>query len=231
MMWPLYCSTRRRSAAGPPPVYRRSAAGPHAIRAGAAPVPHRCRTGAAPVPHRFRRRSAANPNGYLQTARQAKNKPGVFFRLFWCFCALGGIFVFFGGCFCPKTPRRTSPGVPHAIRTVLRTCFALAPHLLRTCFALVPHLCRTCAALVPHLCRTCAALVPHLCRTCAALWADLRRGALWGCVGTRDRTTKPSRAGAAQAGLRRIPQFPPKEVSVKESYSKKKRTKPRPGVC
>ena len=43
----------------------------------------------------------------------------------------------------------------------------------------------------------------------------------WGCVGTRDRTTKPSRAGDAQAGLRRIPQFPPQEVSVKKIIQKK----------
>ena len=34
--------------------------------------------------------------------------------------------MFLGGCFCQKTPRRTtSAGVPHAIRTVLRTCSAL----------------------------------------------------------------------------------------------------------
>ena len=33
-----------------------------------------------------------------------------------------------------------SAPVPHAIRTVLRTCSALVPHLCRTCAALVPHL-------------------------------------------------------------------------------------------
>ena len=44
----------------------------------------------------------------------------------------------------------------------------------------------------------------------------------WGCVRTRDRTTKPSRAGDAQAGLRRIPQFPPQEVSVTKVIQKKR---------
>ena len=178
---------RRRSAGVPPAFRRRSEPVSLPFRTRSAPVPHRCRTGAAPVPNRCRRRSEADPHGHPQTSRKAKQKLGVSPRPFWCFCALRGVFVFFGGCFCQKTPRRTSAGVPHAIRTVLRTCSALVPHLprtcsalvCRTCAALVPHLCRTCAAcctLVPHLCRTCAALVPHLCRTCAALWADLRRG-------------------------------------------------------
>ena len=35
------------------------------------------------------------------------------------------------------------------------------------------------------------------------------------------RTTKPSRGGDPQAGLRRIPQFPPQEVSVKKVITKK----------
>ena len=51
----------------------------------------------------------------------------------------------------------------------------------------------------------------------------------WGCVGTRDRTTKPSRTGDAQAELRRIPQFLSQEVSVTKVIQKK--TKPRPGGC
>ena len=65
-------------------------------------------------------------------------------------CFGGCVCVFIRGCFCQKTPRRSSAGIPHAIRTVLRTCSALAPHLPRTCSALAPNLCRTYAALVPH---------------------------------------------------------------------------------
>ena len=163
----------RRRSAGVPPAFRTPFRPvPHPFRTRSARDPHRCRTGAAPVPHRsavrpFRSGSARVP----ANSPEGEKKVGCFFRLFWCFCAFGGVFVFFGGCFCQKTPRRTSAGVPHAIRTVLRTCSALAPHLS----ALVPHLCRTCSALVPHLCRTCAALVPHLCRTCAALVPHLCR--------------------------------------------------------
>ena len=161
--------TPRRRSAGVPPAFRRRSAGvPHAIRTGAAPVPqpvpHRCRTGAAPAPPPFRSGSARA----LANSPEGEKKIGYFFRLFWCFCAFGGVFMFFGGCFCQKMPRRTSAGVPHAIRTVLRTGAALVPHLCRACAALVPYLCRTCAALVPHLCRTCAALVPHCGRICGA---------------------------------------------------------------
>ena len=145
---------RRRSAGVPPGVRRRSAGGPPAVRRRSARDLHRCRTGAAPVPHRCRRRSAANPHGYLQTARQAKKNWVFFFVFFGVFVLLGVFLCFFGGgCFCQKTPRRKSSGVPHAIRTVLRTCSELVPHLCRTCAALlVPHFCRTFAALVPHLC-------------------------------------------------------------------------------
>ena len=172
------CSRGRR-AADPPAFRRRSAPVPRPFRTRSAPVPHRCRTGAAPVPNRCRTGAAAVPQRIRTGARKQpgrRKKLGVFPRLFWCFCcALGGAFVFFWGVFCQKTSRRTSAGVPHAIRTVLRTCSALAPHLLRTCAAVVPQLCRSCAALVPHLCRTCAALVPYLCRTCVALVPHLCR--------------------------------------------------------
>ena len=165
---------RRRSAGVPPAFRTRSAPVPHPFRTRSArgpctrsaPVPHRLfRTGSAPVPQPFRSGSARAP----ANSPEGEKKKWVFFRLFWCLCAFGGVFLLGGGCFCQKTPRRTSAAaVPHAIRTVLRTCPALAPHmashLFRTCSALVPNLCRTCAALVPHLCRTCAALVLHLCR-------------------------------------------------------------------
>ena len=186
---------RTRSA---PPFRTRSAPVPHPFRTRSARDPHRCRTGAAPVPHRCRRRSAADPHGYPQTARKAKNKV-VFFPSFLVFLCFWGCFCVFWGGFCQKTPRRTSAGVPHAIRTVLRTCPALAPHLLRACAALVPHLCRTCAALVshsalvPNLCRTCAALVPHLFRTCVEMLADLRRGVL--CPPAPPRNQKENQAG------------------------------------
>ena len=177
---------RRRSAGVPRPFRRRSAGVPHPFRARSARDPHRCRTGAAPVPHRHRRRSAADPYGYPQTARKAGGEwvfPPVFFGVF----VLLGVFLYFlGGVFARRRRAAHPPAFRTVLRTVLRTCSALAPHLLRTCSALVPHLCHTCSALVPHLCRTCAALVPHLfrtgaalvphlCRTCAALVPHLCR--------------------------------------------------------
>ena len=81
-------------------------------------------------------------NGVLISRVSAEKKLGVFFVFFGVFVPLGVFlsFMFFWGCFFQKTPRRTSAGIPHAIRTVLRTCAALVPHLCRTCAALVvPH--------------------------------------------------------------------------------------------
>ena len=65
---------------------------------------------------------------------------GIFFRFFGCFCAFGGVLMFFLGYFLPED------AAPH-IRRRSALCSAL-------CSALAPHLCRTCAALVPHLFRT-----------------------------------------------------------------------------
>ena len=129
---------RGRCAADPPAFRRRSAPVPHPLRTRSAPVPHRFRTGAAPVPPPFRSGSAR------VTANSPEGEKNGYFFVFWGVFVLLGVFLCFGGCVCQRTPRRTSAGVPHAIRTVLRTCSALAPHLLRTCSALVPHLLRQC---------------------------------------------------------------------------------------